>query len=51
MALLFDCFRVELECQFFLKRSKHRELDSDSEGCKFQTRLTEFLIQLKLVQR
>ena len=47
----FHCFRVELECQFFRKRSKHRELDPDSEGCKFQTRLTEFLIELKSVQR
>ena len=47
----FPLFRVELECQFFRKRSKHLELDSDSEGCKFQTRLTEFLIELKSVQR
>ena len=47
----FPLFPSRIGMSVFLKRSKHRELDPNSEGCKFQTRLTEFLIELKSVQR
>ena len=39
--------RSNWNISFFIKRSKHRFLDPDSEGVQLQTRLTEFLNELK----